>query len=472
MNIFACNIIELLRKIIMKIILVLILVISFSSLSFGAGYSALTDTNKNIIQKTKIQFKVAEGTHKFYEYNYRGALNIFREVLSIDDGNASANYGIAQCQYALNKFELAEEYINKAYAIDPEVDKSVLLLKGRISHRLGNLDEAVKSFEAYKISLKGNEKRIFESDVDKYISQCAYAKKVMKTPQDVQIKNLGENINSFAPEFAPCISQDGKTLVFTSRRSDTKGGMLDKNFDYLYYTDIYVSKIDSVTGKWSKGKTVSGKINTEYHDGALGFTPEGKMLVYRNITNVTGSGDIYIAKQSKSGKWSEPKPLLEKEDKKISKKINSSYFESSASMTGDGKTIYFVSERPGGQGRADIYFVTKKGGTWSEPKNLGETINTIDDEKCVFISLDGNKLYYSSNGFENSLGSYDLYVVEKNSEGVWGEPKNLGYPINTVREEKTISISPDGKTAYVSAYYNVESKGGSDIFSIDISNLK
>ncbi len=438
----------------------------------ASGFTALTDTNKNIIQRAKIDFKIVEGTSKFYEHNYRGALNLFREILAIDENNAKANYGIAQCQYALNKYDLSKEYLDKAYGLDNEVDRDVLLLKGKVEHRLGNLEDAIANFEAHKVTLKGNERKILESDVDLFIAQCNYAKEQMKKPQNVTITNLGENINTFAPEFAPCISQDGKTLVFTSRRSDTKGGNLDKNFDYLYYTDIYVSKLDTVTGKWSKGKNASGRINTEFHDGALGFTPSGKMLVYRNITNVTGSGDIYIAKQSKTGKWGEPKPLLEKEDKKISKKINSSYFESSASMTGDGKTIYFVSERPGGEGRADIYVVKKEGGAWTEPKNLGAAINTVGDEKCVFISLDGKRLFYSSNGFQNSLGSYDIYMSEMNEQGVWGEPRNLGYPINTVKEEKTISVSPDGKTAYVSAYYEKDSKGGADIFSIDISNLK
>lgn len=456
----------------MKYIYLLILVAMFSNLTFANGYIALADTNKNIIQKAKIQFKVTEGTTKFYEYNYRAALNIFREVLSLDERNAGANFGIAQCQYALARFDLAKEYIERAYELDVKVDKDVLLLKGKINHRLGILEEAVADFEGYKLTLKGNERKISESDVDKYLAQCAYAKEAMKTPKDVTISNLGDNINTFAPEFAPCISQDGKSLVFTSRRSDTKGGMLDKNFDFLYYSDIYISELDSVTGKWKKGVPVNGKINTDYHDGALGFTPDGRMLIYRNITNVTGSGDIYIAKQSKSGKWGEPTPILEKEDKKISKKINSSYFESSASMTGDGNTIYFVSERPGGQGRADIYFVTKQSGSWTEPKNVGPTINTVDDEKSVFISLDGNKLYFSSNGYKDCLGSYDIYLCEKNEQGVWSEPKNLGYPINTVQEEKTISISPDGKTAYVSAYYDIDSRGGADIFSIDISNLE
>jgi len=446
--------------------------ILFSASLFASEYSAIDDTSKNLIQKVKLQFKVAEGTTQFYAYNYRGALNTYREVLSVDEYNAGANYGIAQCQYALGKIDLAKKYADKAYSVDPNVDRGILLLLGNIEHRLANLDKAVAYFEGYKTSLKGNEKRISESEVDLFIAQCNYAKTEMKTPKDVVVKNLGDKINSSAPEFAPCISQDGKTLLFTSRRSDTKGGQVDKNFDFQYYTDVYSSSLDSVTGEWTTGKNVGGKINTEFHDGALGFTPNGSMLIYRNIMKVTGSGDIYVSKKSKSGRWGNPKPLLEKEDKKISNKINSSYFESSASMTADGKAIYFVSERPGGLGRADIYEVIKTGSVWGAPKNIGATINTSNDEKCVFISLDGTKLYFSSNGYKNSLGSYDIYLSEKTEEGTWGEAVNLGYPINTVKEEKTISVSPDGNILYISAYYDKDNLGNADIFTIDISKLK
>ncbi len=456
----------------MKTLLLLVTVTLLSVNTFAEGYIASDDTSKNLVQKVKLQFKVAEGTTQFYAYNYRGALNTFREVLAIDEQNAGANFGIAQCQYALGKMKLAKEYADKAYASDANVDKSVLLLLGNIEHRLSNLDKAIGYFEGYKTSLKGNEKRIAESEVDLFIAQCNYAKQEMKSPKDVVVKNLGDKINSSTPEFAPCISPDGKTLLFTSRRSDTKGGQVDKNFDFQYYTDVYASELDSVTGEWSKGKNVGGKINTEFHDGALGFTPNGSMLIYRNIMKVTGSGDIYVSKKSKSGRWGNPKPLLEKEDKKISKKINSSYFESSASMTADGKAIYFVSERPGGLGRADIYEVLKTGSGWGEPRNIGPMINTGNDEKCVFISLDGSKLYFSSNGYKNSLGSYDIYMSQKTEEGTWSEAVNLGYPINTVKEEKTVSVSPDGNTLYISAYYDKDNLGSADIFTIDISKLK
>ena len=139
-------------------------------------------------------------------------------------------------------------------------------------------------------------------------------------------------------------------------------------------------------------------------------------------------------------------------------------------MTADGKRIYFVSERPGGQGQADIYYVEQKRGKWSEPFNIGPSINTLSDEKCVFIHPNGEILFFTSNGYEESVGSYDVYYSVKNGE-TWSKPKNMGYPINTVKEEKTVSVSADGTTMYVGAYYDIDSQGDADIFQIDITNL-
>ena len=93
-----------------------------------------------------------------------------------------------------------------------------------------------------------------------------------------------------------------------------------------------------------------------------------------------------------------------------------------------------------------------------------------NDEKCVFIHPDGNVLFFTSNGRAESIGSYDIYYCT-GEHGNWSEPKNLGYPINTFMEEKTISVSKDGKTAYVGAYYDIDSRGDADLFKVDISKL-
>ena len=444
----------------------LTLIFSIFFISFSI-FSQSSDTTKTFIDKTKIQIKLTDAKHKYYQHNYRASIIAFKEVLALDKTNSKANYGIAQCEYALKNFSKAKEHVTKAYNKNRNVDSDVHFLMGNIYFRTGELELAKKFLTKFKSQIK--ESKSQEYDIDLILNQIAYAKESIKSPIDVTIYNMGEIINSKSPEFAPCISQDGKYMVFTSRRANTKGGGIDVNFDHMYYTDIYLCEWDENTNDWGEPSNTLGKVNTEYHDGGLSFTADNSLLIYRNIYNVTRSGDIYISKQAKSGNWATPKPIAYR-DKKIRNKINSSYFESSASITADGQYIYFVSERPGGQGLADIYYVKKSGKTYTEPKNLGSSINTTNDEKCVFIHPDGNVLFFTSNGRAESIGSYDIYYCT-GGHGNWSEPKNLGYPINTFMEEKTISVSKDGKTAYVGAYYDIDSRGDADLFKIDISKL-
>lgn len=442
--------------------LLLILTTSFS-------YAQL-DTTKNIIDKAKIQFKLSDAKTKFYSYNYRGALNIYREILVVDNNIALAHYGVAECQFALKNINAALKHADEAIALNPKVDKDFDFLYGNILHQLGKIDDAKKHFEQFKATIKDSKSKMEDYEIDKLIAQCDYAKANQDKLVDVKITNMGNAINTAFPEFAPCISLDGKTLVFTSRRNDTKGGGIDIDYDHLYYSDVYQSTWNEEDNEWNKAEPIPGRINTEYHDGATGFTPEGDLLIYRNIIGATRSGDIYISKNSESsGKWSAPKEMFVKE--KMNKKLNSSYFESSATMTEDGEYLYFVSERPGGQGQADIYYMKKAGKTWSEPINVGANINTKSDEKCVFIHPNGKILFFSSNGYSDCFGSYDLYYSVKDENGNWGKAVNMGAPINTVKEEKTITVSKDGKYAYVGAYYEIDSYGDADIFKIDISAL-
>ncbi|MCB9195558.1 MAG: PD40 domain-containing protein [Flavobacteriales bacterium] len=440
---------------------------------FTLGW-AQVDTTKNIIDKAKIQYKLSEGKTKFYAHNYRGALNIYREVLVIDESNALAHYGVAECQYALKNFDAALEHIEDAYKDDPKVDKDVLYTYGMILHQLGRIDEAKEYYQKFRATIAESKTKLEDYDIDIFISQCDFAKAHAEPNPDIIITNLGSAVNSGYPEFAPVLSLDGKTLVFTSRRNDTKGGGLDIDFDHLYYSDVYQCTWNEEDQEWNKAEPIPGKINTEYHDGALSFTPEGELLLYRNIIGATKSGDIYYSKLStSSGKWSAPKEMLQKEmkSKKAKDRLNSTYWESSATMTEDGNELYFVSERPGGQGQADIYYIKKNGREWSDPINLGTAINTRSDEKCVFIHPTGKVLFFSSNGHADGFGSYDLYYCLRDDSGNWGKPVNMGAPINTVKEEKTITVSRDGKYAYVGAYYKTDTRGDADIFQIDISAL-
>ncbi|MBM77824.1 MAG: hypothetical protein CL846_05025 [Crocinitomicaceae bacterium] len=443
-------------------LLFLILFLKISFLNFGQ--------DNNFIEKTKVQHKINEGRNNFYSHNVKTALLNYKEALAMDPKNAKAEFGLAQCYFKLHKFEEALNHAKKAKNLNAEVNEDLNFLLGEIYFRKGELNLAKKHIQSFKEVTKSKSK-LEDYDVDLILEQIEYSKKaILKGNTSVIIKNMGEKINSSGPEYAPSISHDGKYFIFTSRRSDTKGGEVDRNFDYQYFSDIYLSKWNESTKNWDEPSNYLGKINTEYYDASLGFTAENSILIYRNIFGVTKVGDIYISHQSKSEKWATPKPIAHK-DKKISNKINSSYFESSASITSDGEYIYFVSDRPGGEGQADIYYVKKQGKTYTEPVNIGANINTGLDEKCVFIHPDGNTLFFTSNGRKESIGSYDIYYCTGGHEN-WSKPVNMGSPINSFLEEKTINVSLDKKKAYVSAYYDINNLGDADIYEIDISSFK
>jgi outer membrane protein OmpA-like peptidoglycan-associated protein len=149
--------------------------------------------------------------------------------------------------------------------------------------------------------------------------------------------------------------------------------------------------------------------------------------------------------------------------------VTTPYFESSASITGDGKILYFVSERLGGYGRGDIYrCVRGASGDWGPAENLGPLINTEEDEICSFISSDGKTLYFSSRG-HLSMGGYDIFKTTFEN-GKWTAPVNMGYPVNTTEDDLHFVISNDSKSAFYSAIRE-GGFGDRDIYSIDLSLL-
>jgi tetratricopeptide (TPR) repeat protein len=401
--------------------------------------------------------RIIAARHEYNENNMRGALLIYREVLETEPKNANAMYGTSQCYYNMKKYKLALEYLEKALQTNADVSSEVEYFRGQIYHRTGKLDDAVASFR--KFTLDENPKSFEYEMAMYYIDQCLYAKEMMQLPVDVKISNLGVLINSRYEEYTPSITADGKRLVFTARRNDTKGGRIDEAGDYKYFEDIYVSEWDEEAGEWGQAYAAAGELNTETYDAVLSIFPSGSgMYVYKNTVNTTG--DIYYSEyRPGSGEWSMAQ--------KMPRPINTSYFEGSVSQTGDGSMLYFVSERPEGNGQGDIYVSMKKGDGWSSPKNLGSVINTELDEKFVFIHPNGKTIYFASDGHQ-TMGSYDIFKSEL-VNGEWSVPVNLGYPINTVNEESTFTLTSDNKTMYIAAEYD-DSFGERDIYKIDVSN--
>lgn len=186
---------------------------------------------------------------------------------------------------------------------------------------------------------------------------------------------------------------------------------------------------------------MGGAVNTRYDEQAVGLTPDGQtMLMY--IDHIDSLGNIYSS-MNKAGVFQRMR--------KLNSNVNSD-FETAGSITPDGNIIFFTSKRDGGLGETDIYMARKlPNGQWAKAQNLGTTINTKYKEDFPQIAPDGKTLYFSSQGHAG-MGDFDLFQSTWNEEeNTWSTPKNLGYPINSVGDDRCISFTQDNRVAYISA---------------------
>lgn len=439
------------------------------SLNSNAGFFPPDSTN-TVVEKGTAQYLISEGKRLYNEGLYRNALVKFREALVKDKNNPIATYWLAECHLALGNYEKAKEYVLDAIEIQPDVHPESGYLLGVCQHRLGELDDAIESYSKSLALVK--EIRAKELEIQFHIEECQRGKEMMANPLNVKITPMSMSINSAFDEYAPFLDPDGKTFYFVSRRADNKGGGISSG-DQRYFEDIYISTWNEETQEWSEASNADEavrRLNTNGFDAISMISPDGKYL-YLTINTEglpkakprTRHSDIYFSKKNNRGGWNSPKPFP--------KPINTLFFDAACSMTADESTLYFISERNGGQGNSDIWKCVKVGKDWSKPVNLGPIINTKGQETTVFVTPDEKYLFFSSTGHQG-MGGYDVYV-SANVEGQWGEPVNLGYPINTVSDETHFVYYPELKKAFYSTFSSSENKGigARDIFEIDMTNV-
>jgi outer membrane protein OmpA-like peptidoglycan-associated protein/Tol biopolymer transport system component len=279
----------------------------------------------------------------------------------------------------------------------------------------------------------------------KELKNCEFSIDAMANPKPFDFKNMGEGVNSEWEEYLPSVSADGKLFVIT-RRGPYQNGIVSEDFFQSVYKD----------GKWSMAQNLGPSVNTMGNEGAQCLSPNGKVLFFTACDRKDGLGrcDIYISVK-RNGQWSEAR--------NIGPSINTKHWESQPTISPDGRELYFVSNRPEGYGGMDIWksVLTEKG-TFSEPVNLGSTINTSYDEMSPFIHTDNQTLYFASKGHPG-LGDFDLFLSRRDYPSAsWQYPINLGYPINTHGIENSLIVGSDGKTAYFAS--DKSGYGKEDIF--------
>ncbi|WP_026898425.1 OmpA family protein [Daejeonella oryzae] len=384
-------------------------------------------------------------SYKFYDK----ALASLKEAVSLDEKFTAAFQQMADIYRKLSDPKNAKINYLKVIEIDPEFLPLTYYGLAESELNTGDYSNALNHFEKY-ISYPGLSETS-KKTVLKYIEDCRFSLEAIKNPVNFKPVNLGNSINTKEQEYLPVVTADEETLIFTRQAN--------RNEDF--YRSI---KKD---GSWTISENLSRNINTAiYNEGAQSISPDGLYMFFTICNRPDGLGrcDIYLSKRDGKN-WSTPF--------NIGAPINTPGWESQPSISADGKTLYFVSTRPGGVGGYDIYKSDlKEGGSWSVPENLGPNVNTVYDEQSPFIHPDDETLYFSSNGWPG-LGNKDLFISRKNSKNkTWQKPQNLGYPINTFGEESGLIISSNGKTAFF-ASDNKQGFGGLDIYSFDLpANLR
>ena len=341
------------------------------------------------------------------------------------------------------------QFYNKAYQLDSLVNKIVLYRIGQGYQFRLQFDKAVDYYNQFIKNYKGKEKKQWQEATAKRIEECGNGKELIKNFVGGMVVNI-KNVNSKYIDHSPLVTQDENTLFFTSRRP-IEGTEGDVDEAGRSYESIYIAKKND-KGIWQKAKNIGTPINSKNNDATIGLSPDGhKLYIYYGRKN---GGDIYVT-EYKDSVWSIPTAMPAP--------INTKYQETAISFSPDSKQVYFVSNRPNGVGGKDIWVAeVAEDGKFKNAKPLSKTINTPYDERAVFVHPDGKTMYFSSEGHK-TMGGFDIFKSTKNEDGSWGEPKNIGYPVNTAGDDVFFVTSVDNKRGYFSSL-KLNSKGEQDIY--------
>lgn len=423
--------------------------------------------------KGKAYEKKLERADELYKGgSFANALPLYLELFEADSANMNVSYKIGSIYLNKGDHKKALPFLTKAasaasatYKDDRKERKaplSSLRLLADAYHLNYEFDLALGTYEKYKRALESARVHNVETfrELKRKIQICLNAKELVAHPADVKITNMEKNINSPYPDYAPRLSADQCTMIFTSRRPENVGG---KTYDEgQYFEDIYIATRKDKYSEWSPARNIGPPINTVGNEAAIGISADGQeILIYKDDM---GDGNIYSSKLE-GDKWTVPQ--------KLNSNINSKFWEPAAFLSADGKTLYFVSDRPGGYGGTDIYKSKKTpSGDWGRAENLGPTINTPFDEYTPFLHPDGVTLFFSSKG-HNTMGGYDVFFSRTllSDNKIWLEPTNVGYPINTTADDAFYQVSPDKQWAYYSSSRE-EGLGEKDNYTITFAEVK
>lgn len=368
--------------------------------AYEKGIKALQDRN---IEEAFNEFEEAIERDKLFAEPYFQLARLYEQNRQF--GNAILNYEKAvNAQEKTTVTEIAAQQAGQLYLKKGEYTKALVFLE--------------KGLPAVTLA---NQKRYRAR-----IESCKFALKATQNSLIITPNELPKQVNRFDSQYFPVLSTDRETLIFT--------GQQDKD------ENLYQSSYKDST--WSTPISISNKINTLENEGTASIAADGRTIVFTACGGRKGYGSCDLFISYKQGEeWSIPQNL--------GSNINSGEWESQPSLSPDGRTLYFVSDRKGSLGKRDIWVSQLDSvNIWQKAVNVGNIINTIEDDLSPFLHANGKTLFFSSEGHVG-MGGLDLFFTE-NKAGKWSVPENLGFPLNTHEDQVALFITSDSKKAYYS----------------------
>ncbi len=381
--------------------------------------------------------------------DYSEAVHHFLKLHNFEPFNAHVNYKTGKCYLNIigsktKAIPYMESAINNtarwhwgwAY-IERRAPYEAFLKLGR-AYRINNeLEKAEEMINHYRGLLRDRHQDQI-ARAERELEICGIAREMQKKPVYFRDIHLGESINTRNNNFNPAVSGDEFVMVYMT--------------SLPFYDGVFFSK--NVKGEWTPGVNIVDQIESDGDHYVSSLNYDGTEMYF--VKGDKFKSDIYVSHYSKEKEqWGK----LEK----LNDNINTSWRESHASVTKDGNTLYFTSNRPGGFGGLDIYKSNRtRGGDWGPAVNLGSKINSKYHEKAPFVTKDGETLIFSSFGHYN-MGEFSIFRSDITEEGEWGEPQIKGYPLNTTDDNLFFVPVRNAEAGYYSKF-DGNNVGGSDIY--------
>lgn len=420
----------------------MIIIVAFTPGLFGQYYSSGS-------RKAIKRFEEARSC--FESRNDACVEEALLKAIDADDHFIEAYQMLAQLFYDQGRLEEAIGYYAVTLDIDPKGNPDGYRLLAGLKLMTGDYEGALQLVETY-LAFPPEQVRNREGGVS-IREKCIFAMEAIRNPVPFQPENLGDAVNSEYNEYWPALSVDEHVLMFTVMLPDdthTADNTLNLQEDFFYST--------RVAGSWEPRINAGAPLNTPDNEGAQSMTADGRTLWFTACNRPSGQGmcDLYYS-TLENGRWSSPR--------NAGSPVNSRYSEKHPAISADGRILYFTSNRPGGSGSYDIWMSERSGDSWSDPVNLGDSVNTPGLEQSPFIHPDQQSLYFSSTGWPG-MGQGDLFLTRLNRTSGWTTPENLGYPINTHDDDIGLTLNARGDRAYFAS--NRGEGMDTDIYSFEM----